>query len=110
MNTLSSRRPTRKRAHKVDPVHREIKRQADAMWRLYHRTGVPAPGRMFPALVDLYDGVLAAALASRAPRLPRSVSYAGKSYPIETTSFGRLRVLDPETRRLLVIGGIGDVW
>ena len=104
-------RPARRlSARREDRVHREIRRQADAMWGLYARTGMPAAGGRFPALFGLYDGVLAALLASRASRFPSSVSYAGKRYPIETTSFGRLRVLEPETRRLLVVGGIGDVW
>lgn len=100
----------RQRAPVASPVHREIKRQTDEMWRRFDCTGVPAPSWMFPAVVDLYEHILAALLASRLPRLPRSVSYAGKRYLVETTSFGRLRVLEPGTRRLIVASGIGALW
>ena len=102
----SRREVTRKR----DPVHIAIERESRAMWALYERTGAPAPAWMFPAVVGLYEHVLAALVFSRSPRLPPTVSYAGRSYPVETTSFGRLRVLEPGTRRLIVAGGIGALW
>lgn len=88
-------------------LHARIQREAAAARRYCEATGLPLSSSHAPALTALYEAALHHVL--RYGRTS-SFSYLGRRYPLERTYFGRLRVLDPETRTLMVSGGIGELW
>ena len=85
-----------------------IRREAATARRYSEAAGLPLHARQVPTLVGLYEHALG--VVTYASRRVRVVNYCGAAYPLEFTNFGRLRVLDPATRELLISGPIGGAW
>jgi hypothetical protein len=81
------------------------------MWARLSATGVPAPPSRFPLMVELYEtGLVAVRYAWLAGKTRTSFTFEDISFPVATTNLGRFKVLDPETRAVLMQGSIGALW
>lgn len=86
--------------------HLRLTAQLRAMWAQYERTSVPARPDDFPAVADFYAYAEGEFNRRAVTDRRRGFSYAGKRYGWKTTNFGRIHVVDLDTKKMLVSGPI----
>ena len=105
---MTKRNGTRRR-RPFSSVHVAIEVQAAAMWARFHATGEMARSDDYPEVSALYHFAVAAWKRTPPPH-GRHFTYLGRRYRWEWTNMGRLRVLHPDTRALLIVGGPFALW
>ena len=100
---------------RLPPAHRNpaklaaIRRQSQAMWASVNRTGVSVAPEFAPLLCELYYAAVAIWHRSEAARRREYFVFEGNRFGWEWSNLGRLRVLDADTKALLIVGPFFDV-
>jgi hypothetical protein len=105
---MSAQAKALRRPRALTPVHARIEAQSAEMWARFHATQRMAQAEDFPDLVALY--YFAVKQWNDSVRYSPFFTYLGRRYRWEVTNIGRMRVLHPKTRAVLILGGPGAIW
>jgi hypothetical protein len=98
-----ARRP-RAPSRDAQRTYARIVRESIAAWAWLEKRGVPAPHAKFPLLVNLYLAGEDAYRRRPARGRRKQFMFGARLYAIQTTNFGRIRILDLPSRCLLIQG------